>query len=209
MRYSTSMMALSLALLSGCPAGASVVATYDFEDGTDQGWTSFDSAAAPVNTTAAAFSGTHSLLTTTNSAGEGGPGISLTSILLPGATYTITGELKLTPGESATFANFTMERSDPACSGGVCFDTIGNYQVPVNASGWSEIGGSYTVSGTETGVFLYAQLIGATSAQSFFLDDVMIDETSPPPVAVPEPRSISLLAAGFGLLMLLRRRSFA
>jgi hypothetical protein len=175
--------------------------TYDFEDGTLQGWTSFNGAAT-VNSPAEAFSGIRSLLTTTNSSGGGGPGVSLSTILLPEATYTITGELRLTAGESATFANFTILRSDSACSGGTCFDAIGSL-VTVNADGWSQIGGSYTVSSTATGVFLFAQLIGPTSVESFYLDDVVIDETSPPPTAVPLPGTLPLFATGLGVLGLL------
>jgi len=131
----------------------------------------------------------------------------LSSVLLPGATYSITGELKLTPGESPTFANFTMKRSDPLCSGGTCFDLIGNFAVPVSATAWAEIGGSYSVSSTETDLFLFAPLPGATTAESFYLDDVVIDETSPPSSkAVPEPRSIWLVSTAFMLVILLRRR---
>ncbi|MGB9456599.1 MAG: endo-1,4-beta-xylanase [Bryobacteraceae bacterium] len=176
---------LCLAVVSATPAGAQVVAQYDFEDGTSQGWSSFNGASTPVNSTAAAYTGTHSLLTTTGSSGAGGPSILLSSVLLPGAKYTITGYVMLTSGESAASANFTMKRSDPGCSGGTCYDTIGTYEVPVSASGWAQIGGSYTVSTTETGLRLYAQLVGATTAQSFYLDDVVITETSPPPAGTP------------------------
>src|ERR1019366_9569784 len=120
---------LCLALFGASPIGAQVVAQYDFEDGTAMGWGSFNGASTPVNTTAAAYTGTHSLLTTTGSGGAGGPSI-LMSTLLPGATYQITGYLMLTSGESATSANFTMRRTDPGC-GGTCYDTIGTYQVAV------------------------------------------------------------------------------
>jgi len=201
-----SIVALSLALFSA-PAGAAVIANYDFEDGTTQGWSSFNTPNAPVNSTAEAFSGTHSLLTETGSNGGGGPGISLTNLLLPGAAYTITGEVRLTAGESNTAANFTIKRSDPACLGNTCFDAIGGFQVPVNADGWAQIGGSYAVSSTETGLLLFAQLEGPSAEQAFYLDDVVIDETSPPvQSAVPEPRTISLFSASLVLLVLLRRR---
>jgi len=173
------------ALLCAGRLGAQVVATYDFEDGTTQGWSSFNGASTTVNTTAAAFTGTHSLLTTTASGGAGGPSILLSGVLLPGAQYTITGHLMLTSGENATNANFTIKRSDPSCSGGTCFDTIGTYQVPVTDSGWAQIGGTYTVSIAETGLQLYAQLVGPTTAQSFYLDDVVITETAPPPSGTP------------------------
>jgi endo-1,4-beta-xylanase len=164
---------------------AQTVATYDFEDGTTQGWSSFNGATTPGNTTAAAYSGSHSLLTATATSGSGGPSIALNSVLQPGAKYTITGYVMLTPGESATNANFTIKRSDPSCSGGTCYDTIGAYQVPVSSSGWVQIGGSYTASTTATAMTLYAQLVGASSTQSFYLDAVVITQTAPPPGGTP------------------------
>ena len=188
----TYRFALMLIAVSGMlPASAQIVAQSDFEDGTTQGWVSFNGASVPVNSTAASESGTHSLLTTTGSTGSGGPSIALNSVLLPGATYTITGFLRLTNGEASTSANFTIKRSDPSCSGGTCFDTIGTYQVPVNATGFAMIGGNYTVSATETGVTLYAQLVGPTTAQSFYLDNVVITEIAPPPGGPQDNTGIS------------------
>src|ERR1035441_2764293 len=80
---------LCLSLLCASPIHAQVVAQYDFEDGTAQGWSSFNNASTPVNSTAAFLTGTHSLLTTTSSGGAGGPSISVSGFLLPGAQYTI------------------------------------------------------------------------------------------------------------------------
>jgi endo-1,4-beta-xylanase len=174
-----------LALLSASYLSAQTVATYSFEDGTADGWTSFNGATTPVASNAAAYAGSYSLLTTTGSGGAGGPSISLSSVLLPGATYTITGYVELTNGESASDADFTIKRSDPSCSNSTCYDTIGTYEVPVSDSGWAQIGGTYTPSATETGLTLYAQLVGATSAQSFYLDNVVITETAPPPGGTP------------------------
>ncbi len=172
---------LAISLFYTARADAQTIATYSFEDGTAQGWTSFNGASVPVATNAAAYAGSYSLLTTTGSTGQGGPAINVGGVLQAGAKYTITGYVRLTSGESASNANFTIRRSDPGCSGGTCYDTIGTYQVPVNDSGWAAIGGSYTASTTETGLTLYAQLVGATSAQSFYLDDVVITQTAPPP----------------------------
>jgi endo-1,4-beta-xylanase len=185
-KFNVWLVFAAVALFGAIQANAQVVATYDFEDGTNQGWAAFNGASAPSNTTAAAFSGTRSLLTTTGTGGQGGPSISVTSVLLPGAQYTITGHVMLTSGESASNANFTVRRSDPSCSGGTCFDTIGTFQVPVTASGWAQIGGSYTVSSTATALTLYAQLVGATAAQSFYLDGVVITQTAPPPSGTVE-----------------------
>ncbi|RSL19145.1 endo-1,4-beta-xylanase [Edaphobacter aggregans] len=178
------VISLVIVLFAG-HIGAQTVATYGFEDGTPDGWSSFNGASTPVATNTAAHSGSFSLLTTTSSTGAGGPSILVSRVLLAGAKYTITGFVQLTPGETATNANFTMKRSDPSCSGGTCYDTIGTYQVPVSNSGWAQIGGSYTVSTTETGLQLYAQLVGPTTAQSFYLDDVVITETAPPPGGTP------------------------
>src|SRR5581483_1525128 len=170
-----SLAACLLALLAMRPATAQTVATYDFEDGTAQGWNSFNNATTPMNSTAAAFSGSHSLLTTTNSSGAGGPGVQLTG-LVPGAVYQITGHLMLTSGEAATAANFTVMRSDPSCTNGTCFDTVGNFQVAVSDSGWAQIGGTFSTTATATSLLLYAQLIGPSSAQSFYLDGVSITQ---------------------------------
>ena len=177
--------AFVLTFLCAATLPAQTVATYNFDDGTADGWTSFNGASTPVASSAAAYSGTYSLLTTTGSSGQGGPSIPVNTVLQAGAKYTITGYVQLTSGESATNANFTIKRSDPTCSGGTCYDTIGAYQVAVSASGWAQIGGSYTVSTTETALTLYAQLVGATTAQSFYLDDVVITETAPPPGGTP------------------------
>lgn len=159
---------------------AQTIATYDFENGNTQGWGPFIGS-APVSTTAAAYTNSSSLLTTTNSGGAGGPSISMSGLLQAGATYSITGYVQLTSGEAASFANFTMKRSDASCNGGTCYDTIGGYKVSVSDSGWAQIGGTYTPSTTETGLLLYAQLVTESSTTSFYLDDVVITQTAPPP----------------------------
>jgi len=168
------------------PAYAQQVVQYTWANGATDGWASFDNASAPVVSTAAASiaaqpgGGDDSLLTTTSSSGSGGPGVVLTG-LTPGATYSITGYVMLTSGETATDANFTVQSQDPGCSGGTCYTTVGNYQVAVSDAAWAQIGGTYTVSTTETSMLLYAQLVGPTTAQSFYLADVTITETAPPP----------------------------
>jgi len=182
---------LFLTALWSIPGTAQVIAQYGFEDSTAQGWVSFNNASTPVASTAAAHTGTQSLLTTTNSTGGcSGPSLTLTN-LVPGATYTITAFVQLTAGETATAANFTVMRSDPGCSGGTCFDTVGTFQVPVSDSGWAQIGGTYTVSTTATSLVLYAQLVGPTSTQSFYLDDVVITQISGPPGGPQDNSGIS------------------
>ena len=172
------MLATALVLFGAGSLVAQTVATYDFEDGTAQGWGSFYGASTPTATNAAAYTGSHSLLTTTADAGHGGPSISLNSVLLPGAQYTITGWVRLASGATSANANFSMVRVDAS---GTNYDTIGGYQVAVTDTGWAQIGGAYTPTTTVTSLLLYAQLVGATSAVGFYLDDVVITETAPPP----------------------------
>lgn len=180
-RFMGAMFALGLVLLlSAGRLDAQVVATYDFEDNKADGWTAFYGSSTPTATNAAAYNGSNSLLTSTSTTGTGGPSLSLNSVLLPGATYTITGYVKLASGASSANANFTIGRSDTGCSS-TCYDTIGGYKVAVTDSAWTQIGGSYTVSATETGLTLYAQMVAASGAIGFYLDDVVITETAPPP----------------------------
>jgi endo-1,4-beta-xylanase len=176
-------------LLTAVPLRAQVVKTYTFIDDTADGWTSFYNASTPVASSAASYSGSgssYSLLTSTSATGTGGPQINLSSVLEAGAKYTITGYVMLTSSETAVPANFTIQRTDPSCSGGTCYDTIGSYNGDLaTSSEWTQIGGSYTVSTTEAGLNLYAQLVGATSAVGFYLADVVITETAPPPGGTP------------------------
>ncbi len=132
-RMLVGMALVGVALCASLPVNAQVVATYSFADGTADGWTSFNGASNPVASSAAAYPGSSfSLLTATSASGAGGPSIALNTVLLAGAQYTITAWVQLTSGESASDANFTIKRSDPSCSGGTCYDTIGTYQVPVS-----------------------------------------------------------------------------
>ena len=72
------------ALLFASQLSAQTVATYSFEDGTADGWTSFNGASTPVASNAAADSGSFSLLTTTGSGGAGGPSIHWAASCCPG-----------------------------------------------------------------------------------------------------------------------------
>ena len=200
----TAILVFSLGAFSLESARAGVIAIYDFEDGTVQGWTSFNGSSSPANTTVVAFSGTHSILTSTNSAGAGGPSILLNGLFVPDEQYTITGEIRLTSGETATNANLTMKVTDPACGGGTCFETVGTFQVPVSALGFSMVGGAFDTDTTATGFLLFAQLIGPSNVQSFYLDDVVISDVGP--VATPEPGAFLTISTGLALIAAARFR---
>ena len=64
---------VAFTILCVAHADAQTVATYSFEDGTAEGWTSFNGASTPTATNAAAYAGSYSLLTTTGSGGRRRP----------------------------------------------------------------------------------------------------------------------------------------
>jgi len=175
-RFLPSLCFLFAILLLGLvPVSAQTIATYDFENGSTNGWGPFYGPNTQVSTTAASYTGNSSLLSTT-AGGASDPAIDVSGLLQPGATYTVTGWVRLTSGEGSATANFTIKRTD---TDGTHYDTIGGYQVPVSDSGWAQIGGTYTPTTTETGLLLYAQLVGVSG--SFYLDDVVITQTAPAP----------------------------
>src|SRR5581483_11961621 len=170
-----------VALCGALPAFAQIVGQYDFEDGTQQNWTSFCGAALS-NTTEAAESGTHSLKITGRSQNCAGPSIELVNVLLPKATYQITAWVRLTSDETSTdTANLTIKQVDS--SSGTNYVTVGNYATNVTSSGWTHLTGTYTGSASPTSLTLYAQLVGnaPNTTDSFYFDNVTINEISEHP----------------------------
>jgi len=77
----------------------------------------------------------------------------------------------------------------------------------VSAPGFVTIGGTFDTNSTETGFLLIAQLVGASTAQSFYLDDVLITDVGGG--AVPEPGSFLLALTALAPITIagwLRRR---
>jgi len=116
-----------LILVAPSRVSAQTILNSDFEDGTSQGWGSFCGATV-TNSTAAAESGTHSLLVSGRTQNCAGPSIQLSGLLLPLATYQITGWVQLTSSEAGPDqANLTIQQvdscrlrgTDPMLEGGV------------------------------------------------------------------------------------------
>jgi endo-1,4-beta-xylanase len=137
----------------------------DFEDGTLQGWIP----RGPVtltNTTAAAFNGTHSLLTTGRTAGFNGPSLNLTGQLAQGATYSISVAVRLVAGQAPTTIRMTMQRtlSDGTTQ---AFDTIAQ-NTNVTDAGWVTLSAPYSFSAPATALLLYVEATSATA--SYYID---------------------------------------
>ena len=119
----------AFALLYATHLSAQTVATYDFEDGTADGWISFNGASTPVATNAAADSGLVQPAYHHQLRRRRRPLHPEQAFCCPGQNTLSPAFAKLTPGEAATDANFTIKRTDPGCSGGTCYDTVGPFQV--------------------------------------------------------------------------------
>jgi endo-1,4-beta-xylanase len=196
MRTSTRLGIVGLALLGlllpGAPhapaalaADPTLVASYDFEDGTTQGWFGRGSAAVAA-TTDSSHGGTHSLRITGRTASWNGPSVELASKLLTGATYVFSVQARLAAGTPASTLQLTMQRQ-PTAGGSTAFDFITNGSVTDAA--WVELRGSYTVPTESSQLQPYIETSNETAA--FDIDDVTVTMTAPPPGGPPDEADIT------------------
>lgn len=155
---------------------ATVVVQNDFEDGTLQGWIPFGGVTL-ANSTVAAESGIHSLLTTGRTATYNGPSLDLTSKLVAGATYEVSIWAELVSGETATQLDVTMKNT-PSGGGSTQYSQV---VAPANVTdgAWVNLKGTYSFSGSVNDLLLYVESSSAT--ESFYIDNVVITEIAPPP----------------------------
>jgi endo-1,4-beta-xylanase len=152
---------------------ATVIAEYDFEDNTTQGWFGRGSAAVAVTDTQAV--GAYSLLTSNRTQNWEGPGVNVTALLQPGATYAITASVRLAAGSPNSPIQMTMYRNQ----GGDNWDWIATTNDVTDAA-WATVHGTYSaLTGPATYLELYLESSNATV--SFYIDEVVIVEIVPPP----------------------------
>ncbi len=152
-----------------------VVATYDFESG-PQGWYGRGGAVVTQVTTVA-HGGTHSLQVTGRTSGWHGPAINVLSLLQVGATYQISGCIRLAEGTPATRTNFALEYKP--VGGSTSYPWLGAENNTTDAT-WACVTGSFAYNTEAETLTLYAESADATA--SFYIDDVTIVMTTPPPV---------------------------
>jgi len=159
-----------------------VIAEYDFEDG-EQGWWPFGSTTVAA-TTETAHSGSQSLKVTNRTQNWQGAGTNVLSLLQVGATYTISGCTRLVAGQEVTETQtiITMKQTVDGTDSYFPFAPTG--ETEVTADGWACAQGTYEYTAEATELTLYVQSASATA--SFYIDDVTIVMTSPPPVGPAE-----------------------
>ncbi len=151
-----------------------VIAEYGFEDGTPQGWYGRGANVSVVDTLA--HSGTHSLQVTGRTAGWNGPGLNILSLLNVGATYRFSGCIRLAQGTAATRTNFALEYKP--VGGSTQWIWVGS-QSNTTDTDWACVSGSFEYATEAESLTLYAEAADTTA--SFYIDDVAIVMTSPPP----------------------------
>ncbi|MFN2282907.1 MAG: endo-1,4-beta-xylanase, partial [Anaerolineae bacterium] len=154
---------------------ATVVAEYDFEDG-EQGWWGRGTGVTVTSVTTVAHTGTHSLQVEGRTEGWNGPAINALSLLEVGATYEISGCVRLVAGTPVTRTNFGIEYKP--VGGSTSWHWLGVEDNTTDAD-WACMSGTFEYTEEAETLTLYAE--SASTTASFYIDDVTIMMTSPPP----------------------------
>ncbi|MBN1813374.1 MAG: endo-1,4-beta-xylanase [Anaerolineae bacterium] len=161
---------------------ATVIAEYNFDDDTPQGWTGRgDASVAVVSDTFR--SSPNSLLTTGRTSNWHGPSVNVLSLLETGATYEISGCLRLVTGQPGATLRFSMERK-PVGEATTWDWIVTSAADGVTDGAWVCLQGEYSFDTDVEALVLYVESDAADATAEFYLDDVTIVMTSPPPSEV-------------------------
>ncbi|KAB8195893.1 1,4-beta-xylanase [Nonomuraea phyllanthi] len=156
----------------GSTGGSTAGFTYDFEDGTTQGWGPRGDGVSVTVTADAAHGGTSGLLTTGRTATW--HGASIAAPFVRGTGYTVTAYARLVTGQPAGTLALTVQRT-PA-GGETTYERVAAATVTDGA--WVRLSGSYQFTAESTDVLLYAESSDATT--EFSLDDIVITPLGDP-----------------------------
>jgi endo-1,4-beta-xylanase len=169
--------------LSGGIAADQVIASYDFEKDTE-GWIPRGSGTMIAVVKETFQSGSASLKTTNRTANWHGPSLNCMSILKKGAVYQISGYIKLAAVPSApSLIKFTMENKPRG--GDTGWTTVA--QQSIGDDKWTKLSGEYSFDKDMDTLLLYAE--SSVPTEEFYLDNVTIAMTAPPPQETSMPVS--------------------
>ncbi|NHC15696.1 endo-1,4-beta-xylanase [Motilibacter deserti] len=154
----------------GGNGGGAVSIAGGFEDGTPQGWGPRGPVTTAV-TTAAAHSGTQSLLTTGRAQDWNGPVLDVTKAVAVGSDTDVSLWLRLAPGTPRTTLRVTVQRTKGSATN---YDTVGT--VDVTADGWVRFNQKYQLRGDADSALLYVE---GPVGVSFYLDDFAVSKAAP------------------------------
>lgn len=146
--------------------------TYDFENGTTQGWGPRGDGVSVTVTADAAHGGTSSLLTTGRTANW--HGASITPPFVKGVTYRVTGYARLVGGQQAGTIALTVQRTPTG--GTTTYERVA--AATATDGEWVRLAGTYLFSADSTDLQLYAESSDPTT--QYYLDDVVISPQGDP-----------------------------
>ncbi|TMR10310.1 1,4-beta-xylanase [Nonomuraea turkmeniaca] len=160
-----------LCLVPALPAHAADL-TYDFEDGTTQGWGPRGDGVSVAVTADAAHAGSSSLLTTGRTATW--HGASIAAPFVKGVTYRVTAYARLVTGQPAGTIALTVQRT-PA-GGETTYERVA--AATVTDGEWVRLAGTYLFTADSTDLQLYAESSDATA--QYYLDDIVFSPQGDP-----------------------------
>ncbi|MGI5282570.1 endo-1,4-beta-xylanase [Nonomuraea polychroma] len=160
-----------LCLVPVLPAHAADL-TYDFEDGTTQGWGPRGGGVSVAVTTDAAHAGTNSLLTTGRT--DTWHGASIAPPFVKGVTYRVTAYARLVTGQPASTIALTVQRTPTG--GETTYERVA--AATVTDGEWVRLAGTYLFTADSTDLQLYAESSDATS--QYYLDDIVFSPQGDP-----------------------------
>jgi endo-1,4-beta-xylanase len=159
--------------------------SYDFEDGSTQGWGAFGPPTV-ANSTDIAFTGTHSLKTTARTGSFNGPSLNVKGLLTQGATYQVTLSVRLVAGQPTSTLQATVQRTPTG--GSQAFDNVATAN-NVTDQAWVTMTGVYSYATPVSVLTFYVQTSSGTS--SFYIDAVSFTQLAPPPGPPPNTTGAS------------------
>lgn len=168
----------------GPPPTGGVILDTDFEDGTAQGWTLRDTnePTASLDVVAGGAEGSAYALGVSGRDNQGdGPQFDVTALADPGVTYEWEAWMRFADG--AEPGDLTL--SARTVSGGT--ETFSNLtQITGVGTGWTLVGGEFTLPAFDTAAELYVETRWANgeagNTSTFYVDDVRVEAPAPPVV---------------------------
>lgn len=157
-------------------AAQNLASNSGFETGNTSSWFAFGPATIAAQSSQV-HSGSYAALVQDRTSSWNGIAQSVQSVMQAGQTYNISAWVRLVTGAGET-VQLTMQKTD---SSGTSYSAVASGSVA--ASGWTQLSGQFTlnISGTLSGLTLYAEMPSSATA-SFYLDDLVVElvDTTPP-----------------------------
>lgn len=199
-RFTLGVLMLTLSALAIVVAATSApsraadpvtVLTSGFEDGTEQGWARRGTVETVAVSTAAAHSGTTSLLTTGRTASWNGPSKDLLATVTTGTRYTYSVWARAATGAGSVQLRMSVERR---WQGTASYEQVVN-STTVSESGWTQLTGGYTLANDADFFAVYVETVSGTA--SFHIDDFTLSYQPPDPIQTNIPSLKTVFASDF------------